>query len=99
VTNSDNHKSFTTSFTQSMDTIFPIYQNGKYWIEAKIRNDGNTYDAFSEINVKNSSEESLLQDNWNLPTRQITIIIAAVIIIGIIGVIYSRKTRSLVQHS
>jgi len=90
VTNSENHKLSTTAFTKNSEMVLPVYQNGEYWIEAKIKNENNTYDAYYVLSVANATNPIAL-DGLNLPLRQIAIILVVVAIIGVIGIRYSKS--------
>lgn len=93
ITNSENHDSFTTSFTRNTDKTFPVYHNGEYWIEAKIKNENNTYDAYSVVTIGNISEKTFIPNILNLPVKQIVILFILVLTISIIGIIFSKKPK------
>jgi len=82
VTNSKNGNTHTTTATPDKKTSLEIYENGEYWIDAKIRVDENTSNAFYTIEITSLSEKIELMD---IPEKQIILIISAIIIIGIIG--------------
>ena len=67
-----------------------VYENGEYWIEAKIISNGNTTDAFDLIKINTVSEKSEIIELRNIPKKQIIIIISIVVIVGIIGLLIKR---------
>ncbi len=77
----------TVSITPNKDTSVPLKEAGHYWIEAKIRTDGKSLDAFEFINVE-SVEDQYLFDPLNsmLPLRQVIIISAIVAVIIVVGI-------------
>ena len=94
VTNSKDGSSETTSATPSKTTSIDVYENGEYWIESKIRVGENSSDAFDVINV-----DSVLPGKtkpieiFGLPEKQLGIIAAVVIIVGLVGLKLSRKPK------
>ena len=82
VTNSKNGNTHTITSTPDKKTSLEIYENGKYWINAKIKVDENTSNAFHTIKITSISEKIELMD---IPEKQIILIISAIIIIGVIG--------------
>ena len=87
VTNSKNGNTHTTTATPDKKTSLEIYENGEYWIDAKIRVDENTSNAFYTIEITSLSEKIELMD---VPEKQIILIILVIMIIGIIG-LFIRK--------
>ena len=82
VTNSKNGNTHTITATPDKKTSLEIYENGEYWINAKIRVDENTSNAFHTIKITSLSEKIELID---IPEKQIILIISVIIIIGIVG--------------
>ncbi len=80
----------TTTTTPNKKASIEIYENAEYWIDAKIRVNGNTSDAYNTIKITSISEESKNFNFIDLPERQIAIIAGIIIIIGIVGVIKRR---------
>ena len=64
-----------------------IYENGEYWIEAKIMSKGNTTDAFDVININSVSEKTQVLELRNIPEKQVMLIISIIVIVGIIGLL------------
>ena len=89
VTNSKNGNTHTTTATPDKKTSLEIYENGEYWIDAKIRVDENTSNAFYTIEITSLSEKIELMD---VPEKQIILIILMIIIIGSIGLAIRKQS-------
>ena len=87
VTNSKNGNTYSITATPDKKTSLEIYENGEYWIDAKIRVDENISNAFDTIKITSLPEEMKLM---NIPEKQIIIVISAIIIIGTAG-LFIRK--------
>ena len=76
-----NNKTFfeqTLSMTPNKFGNLKMYDAGRYWIEANIKNDGETYDVYEFYDVKEDlSEQKPIVSSTELPER-------ALIILGII---------------
>ena len=90
ITNSENGRIDTTTATPDKNAQIEIYGNAEYWIDAKIRVNGTTSDAFNAIKISSLQESSDRLEFINIPERQIGIIAGIVIIIGIIGLVKRR---------
>ena len=87
VTNSKSGNTDTITTTSDKKTSLEIYENGEYWIEAKIKINGNTSDAFNTIKINSLSEKIEKIELRNIPEKQIIIIISIIIIVGIVGLL------------
>ena len=87
VTNSKNGNTYSITATPDKKTSLEIYENGEYWIDAKIRVDENISNAFHTIKITSLPEEMKLT---NIPEKQIILVILAIIIIGTAG-LFIRK--------
>jgi len=87
VTNSKNGNTYSITATPDKKTSLEIYENGEYWIDAKIRVDENISNAFHAIKITSLPEEMKLT---NIPEKQIILVISAIIIIGTAG-LFIRK--------
>ncbi len=89
VTNSENGITDTTTITPGKNSTIEIYENAEYWIDAKIRVNGITSNAFNTIKISTLSDnnEGLKID---IPEKQIGLIAGIVIIVGIIGLVKRR---------
>ena len=90
ITNSKSGNTETLTATPEKKPSMKIYENGEYWIEAKIMSNGNTTDAFDVININSVSEKTEVLELRNIPEKQIIIIISIVAIVGIIGLLIKR---------
>ncbi len=90
VTNSKDGSTVTTTTTPDKKASIEIYENSEYWIDAKIRVNGNTSNVFNTIEI-NSLEENYDRINMpNIPEKQIGIIAIFLIGIGIFGLLKRR---------
>ncbi|MFB1007128.1 MAG: S8 family serine peptidase [Nitrosopumilus sp.] len=89
IKNSKNGNTYTTTATPDKKTSLEIYENGEYWIDAKIRVDENTSNAFYTIEITSLSEKIELMD---VPEKQIILIILIIIIIGSIGLAIRKQS-------
>ena len=90
VTNSKDGSTVTTTTTPDKKASIEIYENSEYWIDAKIRVNGNTSNAFNTIEI-NSLEGNYDRINIpHIPEKQIGIIAIFLIGIGIFGLLKRR---------
>lgn len=92
VTNSKDGKTDTITTTPNKKTSVEIYENAEYWIDAKIRTNGNTTNAFDTIKISSIPEDLKKIEIINIPEQQIGIIIIVIIIIGVFGIIKKRQS-------
>jgi len=90
VTNSKDGKTDTTTVTQNRIASIEIYENAEYWIDAKIKVNGNTSSAFNTIKISSLPENSYRLEIIDIPEKQVGIIAGIAIIIGIFGLIKRR---------
>ena len=90
VTNSKDGNTDTVTTTPNKNASIDIYENAEYWIDAKIRVNENTTDAFNTIQISTLPDNSQRPDIIDIPERQIGIIAAILIVVGIIGFIKKR---------
>jgi minor extracellular serine protease Vpr len=95
VTNSKDGKTDTTTITPNKEAFIEIYENAEYWIDAKIRVNENTTDAFGTIQINSLSENSNRLEIKDIPEKQIGIIALFVLVIGIFGLI--KRKQSIVK--
>ncbi|MGI0057560.1 MAG: S8 family serine peptidase [Nitrosarchaeum sp.] len=93
VINSIDGKTETTTATPERNASVRVNENTEYWIDAKIKVNGKTFDAYNTIEV-NSINENIQNEFelFDIPEKQIAIVFGIVIIVGIFGVIAIRKT-------
>ncbi len=87
VINSENGDIYTTTTTPNKEAFIEIYENSKYWIDAKIRVNGNTSNAFNIIEVNSLDENQNRIDIIDIPEKQIAIISIILIGIAVFGLI------------
>ncbi|WP_067959434.1 S8 family serine peptidase [Nitrosopumilus sp. Nsub] len=87
ITNSKNGNTETLTATPEKKPSMKVYENGEYWIEAKIMSNGNTTDAFDVIKINSVSEKTEVLKLRNIPEKQIMLIISIIVIVGIIGLL------------
>ena len=93
VTNSNDGSVDTTTATPNKrEILIPVYENGEYWIDAKIRGETNSTSAFNTIIVNTLPEDSSKPQFMDLPLRQIGIIAGTLVIIGVIGAFVKKKS-------
>ncbi len=86
ITNNKNLKTDTTTITPEKKSSIKIYENGEYWIDAKIRVNGTTSNAYNTIKVTTLSN-NIENIQFNIPEKQLGLIIVIVIIVGVIGLL------------
>ena len=87
ITNSKSGNTDTVTATPDKKSSLGIYENGEYWIESKIKVDGDTYDAFNIIKINSISEKIEKIELRNIPEKQIILIVSIIAIVGIIGLL------------
>ena len=94
----DGNVEITTTTPNKKSTV-EVYENGEYWIDAKINVGNNTFDAYNTIFV-DSIKEPKHPNIINFPQRQVGIITAIIVIVGIVGIMFKKSltARALVQH-
>ncbi len=93
VINSKDGKTEIITATPERDASIRVNENAEYWIDAKIKVNGKTFEAYNIIEVNSINEN--IQNEFellNIPEKQIAIVLGIVIIVGIVGVIAMRKT-------
>jgi minor extracellular serine protease Vpr len=93
VTNSKDGKTDTTTVTPNKKSSIEIYENAEYWIDAKIKVNGNTSSAFNTIKISSLPENSYRLEIIDIPEKQVGIIAGIVIIIGTIGLIKRQSIK------
>ena len=89
ITNTKDGRIDTTTATPDKAASINVYENAEYWVDAKIRVNGNTSSAYNTIDIRTLEERERL--DFDIPERQLSIIAGAVIIIGIIGIVLKRR--------
>jgi len=96
VTNSKDGSVDTISATPTKSASVNVYENAEYWVEANIRVGEESFDAFNVIEVNSvlpGSSKPL--EFFDLPEKQIGIIIVIMVIVGLVGVKFLRKPKPM----
>ena len=91
VTDSLDSSTQTVTATPKKPASVSIYKNSEYWIEANIRVDGATHDAFKTLSIDSLAEEMHGGPGFNIPERQVGIISGIVLVVGAVGLLIQRK--------
>jgi len=92
VINQETGEMFTDSIVPGKNSELTVYEPGKYWIEAKIKDDDKTLSAYATIQVeKIEHDEKNLANTLNLPEKPILIIVAIMIVTAIVGLSIRRR--------
>jgi len=83
----------TTTTTPNKKATVKIYKNSEYWIDAKIRVNGNTSDAFNTIEISSLSENQNNANIIEIPEKQIGII--TIILVGIVIFSIVKRKQSI----
>jgi len=87
VSDKDNRIVDTTSVTPTKDGKITVYEPGQYWVEAQIRVNGETFEAYETAYVKSATKNKPLEflNIQNIPERPIMIIFAVLAVIVLVG--------------
>jgi len=92
IINQETGKLFTDSIVSGKNSELIVYEPGEYWIEAKIKDDDKTLNAYATIQVeKIERTEKNLANTLNLPEKPILIIAAIMIVTAIVGLSIRRR--------
>ena len=93
IINSDTFEEQSVSIKPTKFEGMKVYDAGKYWVEANIKNSEGTFDVYSTYNVKTNSEEQRpIVTSSELPERAFIILGIIFGIVIIAGLRYRRKT-------
>jgi minor extracellular serine protease Vpr len=96
VTNSKDGSTDTTSTTPGQTASMNVYENGEHWVESKIRVGEKSFDAFNIIEVDSVlAGSSKPFELFDLPEKQIGIIVVIVVVVGLVGLQISKKPKSI----
>ena len=87
VISEDNVLIDSTSATPDKDAAITVYDPGQYWIDSKIRVNGETIDAFEIVDVTTTLDKKGFDpfDSLEVPEKPLLIIFAVVAIIALVG--------------
>jgi len=87
ITNSETFEERSISITPKKFESLKLYDTGKYWIEANVKNDKKTFDVYEIYDIQRDlSEQKPIVENSELPKRALIIlgiIFSIVIIVGL----------------
>ena len=89
VINSKDGRVDTTTMMPNKKATIDIFENTEYWIDAKIRVDGNSTSAYNTIDIT-TLPDNIQRSDIDIPMKQIGIIAIIVAAIGIFGIIKKR---------
>ncbi len=96
VTNSKDGTVEIVSALPTKSAFVNVYENGEYWVEAKIRVGDKSFDAFKTIEVNSVLPgTSKPLKFFDLPEKQIGIVIVIMVFVGLIGIRYIKKPRTM----
>ncbi len=93
IINSKDGKESTITTTPNKKVFFEIHENSKYWIDAKIRANGNTSSAYNTIEINSIPEDHAKESIITVPEKQMIIITIALAGITSFGLIKRRQTN------
>jgi len=92
VTNEQTGETLTDSITPGKKSEISVYQPGKYWIEAKIKDDDKTLNVYQTIQIENVEQgKNNLANILNIPEKPILIIAAIMIVTAVVGLSIRRR--------
>jgi len=92
IINQETGKMFTDSIVPGKNSELTVYEQGEYWIEAKIKDGAKTLSAYATIQVeKIEHSEKNLVNALNLPEKPILIIAAIMIVTAVVGLSIRRR--------
>ncbi len=92
VINSRDAQVETTTTIPNKEASIEIYENAGYWIDAKIRVNGNSSSAYNTITVSTLPNSVERIEFFDLPERQVGIIGGIVFLVGIVGIVLKRSS-------
>ena len=93
IINSKDGKENTVTATPNKKVSFEIHENSEYWIDAKIRVNGNTSSAYNTIEINSIPEDYVKENTVTVPEKQMVIITTILIGIAVFGLIKRRQTN------
>ena len=90
ITNSKNGNIDTVTTTPNKEIFFEICENTEYWIDAKIKTENKTSNAFNTIKINSLSEKIEVIELIDIPEKQIVLIMSVIGIVGVIGLIIKK---------
>ena len=92
ITNSETFEERSISITPKKFETLKLYDAGKYWIEANVKNDKKTFDVYEIYDIeKDLSGEKPIVENSELPERALIILGIVFSIVIIVGLKFRRS--------
>ena len=96
VTNSNTFEEQTISITPNKFQSLKVYDAGKYWIEANIKNNEETFDVYDVYNIKKDSEEQRpIVTSEEFPERAFIILGIIFSIVAIVGLKFRKRSSDV----
>jgi minor extracellular serine protease Vpr len=92
IINSKDGSESTVTTTPNKKASIEIHENSEYWIDAKIRVNGNTSNAFNTIEVNSIPENYNKVNIIDIPEKQIGIITIILIGIAVFGIVKRKQS-------
>jgi minor extracellular serine protease Vpr len=92
IINSKDGSESTVTTTPNKKASIEIHENSEYWIDAKIRVNGNTSNAFNTIEVNSIPENYNKVNVIDIPEKQIGIITIILIGIAVFGIVKRKQS-------
>ena len=93
IIDSKNGKENIITATPNKKASFEIHENSEYWIDAKIRVNGNTSSAYNIIEINSIPKDYVKENIIAVPEKQMIIITTMLIGIAVFGLIKRRQTN------
>ena len=93
IINSNDGKESTITTTPNKKASFEIHENSEYWIDAKIRANGNSSSAYNTIEINSIPENYVKENIIAVPEKQMSLIAIMLIGIAMFGVIKKRQAN------
>lgn len=96
MTRAGTDKTTVTSITPKTPGTVPIYEKGKYWVLAQIKDSNKTEEAYQTVAVDKVTQRSVfdIESNTGIPFREISIIAVVTTIAVVIGIITIRGRKN-----
>jgi minor extracellular serine protease Vpr len=100
ITNSETFEERSISITPKKFESLKLYDAGKYWIEANVKNSDDTFDVYEFYEIKKDlSDQKPIVENSELPQRALIILGIIFSIVIIVGLKFRKKSTEVVdQH-
>lgn len=92
VTNSETFEEQTLSITPTKFESLKLYEAGRYWIEANIKNNGETFDVYDVYEIEtDAKEQKPIVSTTELPERALVILVIIFSIVIGVGLKFRRR--------